>query len=512
MYDTQHQRGNRLISQEEYWEAIHALRCHDQLEPQPLFGRHYLPYSSAVENAFVVGIPGSGKTTLIDMLMASVLNGCIAPGNSHRAIIHDHKGESIPLMYALGFSFENGLLKTLNAFDQRGVRWDISKDITNIILAQEMARELIPEVPNDSDPFWRNTVRDILAGIFYGWIVKAPGAWRFIDVIETALCPSLNGLLRVLAWSNFNQPIISLLSTAEDRMLKSFLAVLRTAMNPFLPIAILWEKASTSISVKEFLKGSSVLLLGSYPLAEFAMETINRMFLSRLIVEILTDDINPSNAWDVNRNDAENSNRTWFILDEGTKLRRIERLLDLLDLGRQRGVAVVFTFHDIKQLEEVYGNLTFSILSKFGNKAFLRLGDEETANWASGCFGDEEIMIHRLTTNSSDSNRTYHGRNTSPFKHLSEGISRETDIRLSRLVIPSELLSLPKVNRLSNTGINGFFITCGGAVKSHIDWDFIDKRRPQPCSGVRSKMFHDLTALEPPDFFTETSSASLPSS
>jgi type IV secretory pathway TraG/TraD family ATPase VirD4 len=488
-YTTQFIRGNQLQKPEEYSYRVRELRAKNKNNPQPHFGGVALPYAATAENFLCVGVPSAGKTTIIDLFMNSVMPGYIGSGKyDHRALIHDHKGESIALMYGMGFTFENGLLKTLNAFDQRGVKWDIAQDINNPTFARQFAEIMIPHNPKATDPFWDNSARSLLIGILTSFIKKYPSKWQLRDVVHVGLFENVDNLIGMLAWDAMNSPQISLLQSSADKMVDSILSVLRTELQKYVDIATFWYHASDSISVADFLSNSYVLLLGSYHLARSAMATINRMFVSRLIDEILSSDVFIS--------DANNPKRTWLILDEAPKIGKLDALPDLLDLGRQMGVSVVFSFHDITQVKEVYGDLAESLLAKFGNKAFLRLGDKLTAEWASNCFGEQEIVEYRVSKSLTEGTNTFYQESHGPWGNKTEGKNHEISVRERKVVMPTEFMNLPRTNPVN--GLHGFYITAAGSVKAGIPWDYIAKHRPVPDTRIANRLIHDLASIEFP--------------
>jgi type IV secretory pathway TraG/TraD family ATPase VirD4 len=250
----------------------------------------------------------------------------------------------------------------------------------------------------------------------------------------------------------------------------------------------LWFHAKDTVSVSDFLNGSYVLLLGSYHLAQSAMSTINRLFVSRLIDEILNSD--------VHINDSENPKRTWIVLDEAVKLDKLDGLHDLLDLGRQMGVSIVFSFHDIAQIKAVYEDLAESLLAKFGNKALLRLGDKQTAEWASSFFGEQGVLEYRVSKNTAFGSSTFNSQLFSPWGNKTQSANQEVSVRERKVVLPAEFMSLPRTN--PTNGLHGFYITAAGSVKAGIPWSDIERLRPSRTDQISNRLLYDLSNIHFP--------------
>jgi len=125
-----HQSGERLLTPIEFRNNLNeGLAREAHLGPHPLIAGHAFPYSTAARGILVASERGGGKSVVIDGIMMSSLKGRVGRIKGHRALVHDHKCNSVATMYGLGLSFENGTLKTLNPYDKRGSYWNIADDI-----------------------------------------------------------------------------------------------------------------------------------------------------------------------------------------------------------------------------------------------------------------------------------------------------------------------------------------------------------------------------------------------
>ncbi|MDJ0617977.1 MAG: type IV secretion system DNA-binding domain-containing protein [Calothrix sp. MO_192.B10] len=487
-----HIRGRRLLSINEYREKVNKACQNDSLKPQPLFGICKLPYEAASRNFLLCGVPGTGKTTLVDILSQSVLPNFVGVETcKHRALVHDHKGESIALMYGMGFTFENGLLKTLNPFHKNAVYWDVAKDFDNDLFARVFAEILIEKRDNESQPFFSDAAREIVAGVIRSFNAMEPYRWKFHHLVRACCLSPFKELVNFLKYRKDNAGIVQTLESRSEKTTDSILSTLRTEIGKFKEIAVLWSKAKEGITVSDFLSGSYVLLLGSFSLAEEAVETVNRLFVTRLLEALLCGE-------NVHILDKSNPNRTWLILDEAPMLGNLKRLPKALDLGRQLGLAVVFCFHDIHQLTSVYGELTKSLLAKFQNRLIFKLGDMETAEWASQFFGIEEVLEIVPNINYSEGKMTYYDKVNEATGNRTTSQSIQFNKAKNTLILPEEFFDLPLAN--PENGLIGYLSTVIGQAKIGLTWNFINKYKPTAKDNSATRDFVDISNLEFPEF------------
>ena len=138
----------------------------------------------------VIGSTGSGKTTIIRLLMRSVIPTIgKKESKNRRALVYDNKREYVSLIHAME---PNAEVIIFNPFDSRTHAWDISADVTNARHANSIAAILIPEEKNSSQPFFADAARSILAAIMIAFarrkeIDQQP--WTLRDVIVALRSP-----------------------------------------------------------------------------------------------------------------------------------------------------------------------------------------------------------------------------------------------------------------------------------------------------------------------------------
>ena len=369
-----------------------------------------------------VGATGSGKTTLLRLYMQSFLNR-ITAGSGQRALIYDAKGDLMALLPSIA---PNSAIRTTHPFDSRGVAWDLHKDVREPRVAIEIAFTLIPR-EHESQPFFSDAARHLLYGVMISYI-RSGVDWTFADLLRGLSSPKR---LRMIL--NRHAATRSLIPRYfyDQRLLSNIMSTIATKMLPFEPIAAAWEHASERISLEEWSRAESILLLGNSETSRTAIDAINRCIFKR--------------ACDITLHQKETLDpKTYFIVDELSEAGRLDGLVALLKKGRSKGASVAISFQSVSGLRDATMDgpyFTDEILGQIGNRFFGRLECPETAEWASKLFGDQEI--EQFTTSHTDSSQ---GHST----------TRNQQIVIRRAVLPAEFMTVPPCD-LEN-GLTGYFM------------------------------------------------------
>ena len=415
-------RGAYLLSFDEAKKISQKLVGND---PHPIFfGGLYLPSKAARHHSLIVGEPGSGKSKSIQMLMESSL--CwIGKGLNHRAIIYDPKRNTRSILSGMRLDCE---VHILDAFDRRGIAWDIAKDVTDPDVARTIAEALIPEEKGTTQPYFRDTAALVVCAVMQALAVKCPYEW------------SLRDLVLIMRSSESIKAFVSSVPETEHyvaqhcaKLNQTFQGVLSQAAGKIdwlTSVAAAWEHASSKISFSEWvLEDESILLFGSDKLRRIAMAELNRMMLTYLSLATL-------------RLPDDENRRNWFFLDEFTSLGKINDLKELLYQGRSKGACVLIAFQEISQLTEHYGEEGQRIVTaNTANKMMLRGTDPNTQKWNQSFFGVQEKY------------EASHSKNFSLFGQRATWGETES-VRERSLVLPSEFGMLPLASR--EQGISGY--------------------------------------------------------
>lgn len=355
-----------------------------------------------------VGTIGSGKTIVLRLLMQSVLPD-IGSGRGLRAIVYDAKQDALPVLSAIA---SPELIFTLNPFDDRGVAWDLAKDITEPRVALELAFTLVPKT-NEQNPFFPDASRDIIYGIVLSFILSGH-PWSLADVIRAASNPKT--ARRVLKRHKESAQSMKTYFSSKKVCLDIF-STIATKLLDFCPMAGCWEAAKRRISLTEFFNSDMILVLGNCEESKKSLEAINRLFFKRATeMQLAKPEYTPD--------------RTWYFLDELTEAGKLEGLVPLMKKGRSKGARVAIAFQTISGLRDPsnYGQcMTDEIVGQVGCRFFGRIECPETAEFASKTIGEQEFIQR-----SNSFTTGQHGSTTTSYQNI-----------ITRTVLPSEFLSMP---------------------------------------------------------------------
>lgn len=417
------------------------------------WGNFALPRKEATSHFLAVGATGSGKTTLLRLLMQSTLSQ-ITSDSGRRALVYDAKSDLMALLPQIAPA---ALIKTTNPFDQRGVAWDLHKDVREPRVALEIAFTLIPR-EQESQPFFSNAARHLLIGVMLSYI-RSNVEWSFADLIRGVSSPK-----RLKAILQRHEVTRSLVSQYfyDRRLLLNIMSTIATHMLPFEPIAAAWEHASERVSLEDWIRGESILVLGNSETSRTAIDTINRCMFKR--------------ATDITLSQRETREpSTWFVVDELSEAGRLDGLVSLLKKGRSKGASVTLSFQSVSGLRDskMYGPyFTDEILGQIGNRFFGRLECPETAEWASRLFGDQQI--EQFTTSQTHSSAG--GSST----------TRNQQIVVQRAVLPSEFMSVTPCD--IENGLTGYFmIRCQGCFVDNLPGEALFNEALIPPSSLAAE-------------------------
>ena len=476
-------RGPSLIS---HAKADQIARQHlIPKEPSLLWGGIQLPARCGTEHFCVIGESGSGKTKTIQLLLKSVLP-TIAKGSNRRAIIYDAKRDLFSVLSSFKLSC---LVQTFHPFDKRGVAWDIATDVTDPMIAIEIATILIPEKAGEKEPCFPQAARALLSGVLESLLRHAPGKWTLRDAVLALRYPAR---ARTLLASSTDTRYLIEKYAGHTRTANDIASTLENSMRRLSFVAAAWELATKKVSLADWLKnGESVLLLGSSPKMESTFRELNRAILHRA-AQLIREQ---------GEADREGKGRpprqTWIVVDELREAGRLDGFHSLLVEGRSKGACVVLGFQDIPGLYSVYGReLAAEMIGLCSNKAFLRSSDNDTQEFASKSFGSQEIDLPRISV-SQGSTQTYgRERSTSESQTTQYSYQRET----KPLLLPSQFRSdLPRPT--PNTGLSGYYQTAlvGQPYFANISGGFIHQTLGQVDYDSLPKKHADLLPRNDPE-------------
>ena len=352
------------------------------------WGHVPLPPTQALTHFLLVGVPGSGKTVSIRLLLLQVLRSLEA---GQRVFLFDPKGDYWPFVNVLGYG-EQALL--IHPYRPSAPGWDIARDVRSVKSAQAIVAALLPNPPGVSDPHWNKSARALMKGAILAF-QQIGSDWSFWDLLVA--CASKSHLLELLDASE--QPDLQeRLRAKHGSAIEGSIETLATAVDEFRAPAQSWFQAwkkGQRFSLSDWVSGQAppVLVMGYDEVDKASLQPIVRSFFGRAFDLLLHDD------------EHEQGPRTWVFLDELPAAGRIPELSTLILQGRSKGISVLLGTQSVNALRPLYrepGEVS-AILSAAKNRAYMKANDKETAEWAAGDIGKWEGLEKSYNSSSSSS-------------------------------------------------------------------------------------------------------------
>ena len=371
--------GNKLFYDADARRSLrHHLRRTGKADDKCLWLMPYvqLPKNAEAFNINLMGGHGSGKTGVLRGLADQILK------RGDLTILHDAKGD-----------LTAGL--PLDSFISVGARnkgtwiWSMGRDIKDLHAAGEVSAKLIP-TELTGDTIWADSARSILSGLIeslqqehqltWGWEELYQCVFQKPRQIHSQLSKSQSPVASLIEFDN--QGILS--RTSQSILLTLWIAALKSIR----PIAILARSVPRSrrFSISEYLLPNSTLPK-TIVLQHAADYPILSTALSGLLIEIVAGEILSASS--------PNRSTPWLylILDELPLLKRLDRLPELLNVGREKGVRCITATQDWEQIEKYYGPEDSKTLeARFKIKIVCQLGICETRDRVVEHFGGQRTI------------------------------------------------------------------------------------------------------------------------
>lgn len=376
-----------------------------------------------------VGAPRSGKSVMLKLLARSALRA-IAAGDSRRIVFFDYKREYEPWLRTI---LPEDRLKVIEPFDAAAAAWDIAADIQNVDQAAAIGKLLAPTRPDAREPYFEEAAGAIFAGILVSLHAARGAKWRLSDVM--AALQSRHAMKACLELApNLNSFRIAHYLSSKQ-MNRDVLGTLGNRIQDLAAAARHWDRARDRISLSEWMDGRCVLVIGHSHQHASATTAITRALFERLSQFLLdSPDIDCP--------------QSWVFLDELPSAGRLEKLHDLLAKGPSRGVVAAVGFQDIGSLRHIYGADQAQAINSFlAHKAFFRMSDPDTAEWASRHFGEVEVvrpLVNQSWTSSQSPSSTF-------------GVSQHFERK--RVVPPTAFLEIPPLSPPRVSSLGSFIIS-----------------------------------------------------
>lgn len=349
---------------------------------------------SVFKNILLLGGAGSGKTNVMNQIVAQVLNWNRNEDQNGVSLIFDTKGD-----YITHKNFrKNGdyIIGNDKRYRTESVSWNIFDEVLADgplpvdyeANAREIANVLFKDRGSKTQPFFANAARDIFANMIIYFIRRRrdnPEKWsdqlnnynfisfllrkspsQFVQYFK--IYPDMHGLISYIGDGNNNQAL-GVFGELRSMLYDCFQGVFckkPTSANP-------------SFSIRHAIReknGRTIFILYDMSLGE-TMIPIYRLLVDLALKEAL----------------STNSNgHTHLFLDELKLLPKVTHLEDALNFGRSKKVSVVAGLQSVGQIYSTYGKETGQvILGGFGSVIALKSNDFESREYISQLFGPNVI-------------------------------------------------------------------------------------------------------------------------
>ena len=393
---------------------------------EPASKRHFL----------VVGMPRSGKTSLLRLLIQSIHRNPKA-----RCIVYDFKTDLVSCLVPPQEGALSEHYHLLNPFDARGSAWDIAKDVDENS-ADTLASILLGTEQQGDNSYFMRIPRSILSAVVRALIAKAGNEWTFLDLMLAIQSDNIRSVLDTTAEGRrlYNANIKGGEGTGTQQ---NVISELNDCSQRYIRIAAAWSRASQKISLREWARNDSKgILLGNSIRNAASIKPINRAIIHFLFIELLD-------------NTVSKPCHTFMVLDEFSRLGLLPQIVDTMEAAPSQGLSLVLGVHDFDTVKGVYGVSATAILGACGFRAYLRNENSETARWVSSLIGDQDVLIQVESSSQSESFAFGCDETEETRRTQGTSFSRSTQ-RITRPAVAAEsIMQLPLADK--SIGIEGYF-------------------------------------------------------
>lgn len=316
-----------------------------------------LPIVTEQQGILLVGQPGSGKSVILEGLLWQAL------ARRDRVVALDVKGR-------LSTRIAKYKPIVFNLSGPASVVWAIGQDLLTDADADEFAASLIPE---SKDPVWSEGSRLILAALVL-YLGKRHGrrwGWRHLYNTLTQPPEKLEEIVRKVA-----PEVANMIQTRGEEPATFILSLLFNLTAHVGATARRFTRMENAGARRVSLRAWAVAMTWTRPIVlRYDLQRRDRsanfvkLALRLLAGTLLGDEVEDGH-------DA----RVWLFLDEVTRIGRSDALIDLVSLGRSRGVRSVVSLQSPAQLRDTYGDAGSEALREnFGLQIICALSPGDNA-------------------------------------------------------------------------------------------------------------------------------------
>lgn len=352
-----------------------------------------IPYRLEPYHFLLAGSTGTGKTTLLDEALSTIIP------RGDRVIVCDPNGHHLS-------NFHQDGDVVLNPFDRRSQGWSIFNEVRKDFDYDRLAKSVIP-IGSGGDAQWHHYAQVLLS-------------------------ESLRALM--LRGENTTEALIRWATTVKKEELAKLLE--GTPAQGLFDSDAAKALASTRFILTSYLSAHKYMKSGDFSLRSWLNGEQGNLYITWR--EDMQASLTPLiSTWvDIISNavlslPADQDRRIWLILDELGGLGKISSLESALTRGRKHGLCVVAGLQSTAQLDRTYGREGAIVLrSCFRNLVVLGIAksDPDTAETLSKSLGEREVE------------RTQKNRSEGP-QGITHGVTIQQ--KTERVALASEITELP---------------------------------------------------------------------
>lgn len=410
------------------------------------FGGIRVPPHRSTTHFLIVGATGSGKTLTVHKLLQDMAQYMRSNPSAH-AVVYDPKQNILPVLNQIASDLP---ISDLHPYRENSLAWDLAQDVRSSRDIETVSNILFPEDRRSGDNrFFLDAPRELMQSILRCFHEFEIQNWSFRDLYCVLTSPTY--LESLLKRSTREKDVFGEYFKGDERTLSNVRLSLRTRLLRYRPVAAASHhriREGRKLSLREWNNSTGgFLVLGSDKTPDSGIDALNRAALAML-----------GRDWLEGPNSGARPQH-FLVLDEVQSAGQLSMLPALLTEGREKGVSTILSFQDVASMRHVYGNeQADALLSQFGNKAFLRLEGDSTAQWASKTVGETEQYEYTYSQ-SHGNNYALHGGGYSTTTTQNEQRVRKAAL------MPADFLTLPTTNR--SNGLAGYYASAEIGIWKH---------------------------------------------
>lgn len=343
---TARRRHARTISGQRYYEHSDAVRALRQVFSDDVMASGsgltlvpdvYLPRSRETRTGLAVGLPGGGKSTLLNHI------GLQALARGDKIVLHDTSGDVVARW--------PGAVWLLNPLNSHSHAWDIARDCRDENDAREVMAHLI-SAEGRGEEHWPRGAQEIGVGVTRTLQVEHGTTWGFSELCRIGELQPRELHEFAVRYHPPARPFLALDGEEFTKTANSYVTTFSSGLNPVVrPLAEGWGDLAPAarLSLRDWLADGSVP-----PNTLILQRDADKPKISEAWMPIVLGVIAGFCA--SNKLAESKSRRIWMILDEFAQMGLVSRFAQLAEVGRKKGLCCLLAVQNYSQLADIYGS------------------------------------------------------------------------------------------------------------------------------------------------------------